>query len=108
MIVAGFVLAFIIVAVVGISALLRSAKEYDKGVELANRFRNLGNLRGKSYSQICNAVGYTAGGVRSTSGGRIYTTRTWALGTYKIVLLFDENDLFCEIVSEELKPFTTD
>ena len=96
----GFVLGLLILVIVGISTGLRRDKEYKQGVELANSFKSLGDLRGKSLSQIIAVAGYPDNVVRSTRGGHIYKTATWQCGTYTIVLLFDENNIFSEIVSD--------
>ncbi len=67
------------------------------GNELQKRFISLGDLKGKSLSEIQSVCGAPSSISYGADGVKIYQ---WMATGYHIVLLFDENDICLGISSE--------
>jgi hypothetical protein len=81
--------------------LLIGAAVKTPGKLLASKFASLGNMSGKSYSEIKSVVGAESSIARKTTEeGEVVTIRQWMATGYHIVLLFDSNDMFIGISSE--------
>lgn len=74
------------------------------GRNLALKFRSLGNMSGKKYSEIVSVVGApTSEVLQHDKNGKTVKVATWEKVNFRVVLLFDENDVFIVIKEEEVK-----
>ncbi|MDE7083659.1 MAG: hypothetical protein K2O81_00285 [Clostridia bacterium] len=89
----GGVAAVIIVALVGglVSYSIRA-----QGRELNKKFVALGELKGKTYTEIKNEVG-AENSISYTENGCL---RKWVRPSYNITLLFDKDDVCLGVSSE--------
>lgn len=67
------------------------------GVGMQKLFQDLGQLSGKSFSEIQSKVGSPSSVSATGDGG---TVKQWMATGYHIALIFDENDV-CQGVSHE-------
>ena len=71
------------------------------GSALASKFASLGDMSGKTYSEIKSVVGVENSISRTTNAdGELVTIRQWMATGYHIVLLFDSEDKFIGISNE--------
>lgn len=92
-----------IVPIIGgiILSIVMSAAVKAPGKVLASKFASLGDMSGKTYTEIRNVVGTeNAVSRKVTDEGVTVTIRQWMATGYHIVLLFDSDDNFIGISSE--------
>lgn len=71
------------------------------GNVLATKFASLGDMTGKTYTQIRSVVGPESSiSSKVNEDGKVVKIRQWMSTGYHIVLLFDENDKFICVSSE--------
>ena len=81
--------------------LIMGAAVRTPGKVLASKFASLGDMSGKTYTEIKNVVGVENAVSRTTTDdGEVVTVRQWMATGYHIVLLFDNEDNFICISSE--------
>ncbi len=97
-----FALISILTTVGGIILyLITSVAVKTPGKVLAQKFVSLGDMSGKTYTEIKKVVGTENSVSRTTnSDGEVVTIRQWMATGYHIVLLFDSEDKFITISNE--------
>lgn len=99
------IISFVIIGIIAIAFMFKpqidKANAKMDSNKLARKFYELGDLTGKSISDIENAVGKAQ--IRKRSADGIYCK--WGFLFYSITIAFDDNEKFIGIIEEqELSP----
>ena len=92
-----YYLPIIFLIIVTIAQALKPVTEEWKSQELVQKFQELGNLIGKSLSEIEDKAGIAS--IKQYANGGIICT--WSSQNYVISLFFDNNEHFIYIIDEQ-------
>lgn len=94
----GILVVFLIIGAIASSA--RRSSIYDEGRRLYAAFRALGNMKGKPFAEIKDAVGLPTSTSNQANGTRL---RQWQATGFHMAILFDQQDQVLRITHQFTK-----